>query len=203
MMYHSALKKKTSDLVTNPKKLFSVTFPERESIAFWHDIKNGYHFQYLKCDFIYAEIAWRTGIKAFNDRAESSTEYDAYIEGIRKFIRGAKENMQPVMILTGKKECKDLNPESLTSGILHKEPCMIAGWNIDVNQFEGMNNEECLNKIVKMGYRGIGDFTCGYGLTMEYAFQNNMRCIASDYNAKCIGVISERFRNEFQIQKAW
>ncbi len=183
--YHSALQREHFS-----KEETQYTFDGNS--ALYHDISNNLPTQFNKCDVLYSEIAWSSGHKKFNNRAESNTSYLNYISGIYRLIM---TNQKPILIIGGKKDLRLLpqNYNQIIDTKINGGVAYLAVYNF-VYAGPTDNNFEVVKFLAK-AFNCVGDFCCGYGNTSKIFYEAGKNFVVSDYNKKCIGYIKQHYEN--------
>jgi|TARA_R100000149_G_C5867417_1_gene131937 hypothetical protein len=185
MKYHSALKRIEYFESVKEETYYKV----KNSIAFHHDvIKNtGLPKVYSKCDVLYSEPSWSGGIKNFDKRANTKTNYNDYANAINNII---KTTDIPILLIVGVNDSKRLRrPYESHDTTIHDAPAKLNVYNFS---YKGplKDNYAIINHLSEH-FNCVGDFSCGYGNTGEIFFKKNKSFVMSDYNKKCIGYIKE------------
>lgn len=183
MKYHTALK---SPVDVAPVQRIKVG----DSVAFQHDIFRGLPLEYAVCDVLYADLPWADGFEIFEARAgKSGRNYESFLKAIWAVIEGTSK---PVVVTVGKKGAKHLpTPENIYKTVLNGAPAVALAYRLS------LTNHESTTAIVDelaSRFSCMGNFCCGYGRTVKVFHDAGKRFVASDYNAKCIGVMGEWFK---------
>lgn len=187
MKYHSGLGKQYIQDYESIER-----FETKNILAFYNDITdlnipNEAEF----CDVIYTEIAWKIGLKKFNDRAEKNTQFNDYCNAVSYYINTINK---PTVIIAGVNDKKWLpEPKQTIKTQLNKGNVIAYVYNCNV--FKHKNTLGILNELSKR-YQCCYDFCCGYGNTAIPFLNNGKKAILSDYNKKCIGYIKQLYTNE-------
>lgn len=186
ILYHSALYKY--------KKFTPETLIEKDgSVAFQHDIFEGLHTHYSRCDILYIEPPWQAGFDMFENRVKKKSEYRTYHRLMQQIALIASSVKIPIVIVTGKHAHKYFyNPTSTfpTTYIPHNNECMICTYRIAIPTAHASSTTNII-KYLSGQYNCVGDFMCGYGKTAYMFYKQGKQFVASDYNAECIGYFKE------------
>jgi hypothetical protein len=183
MKYHTALK---SEFAAQPVQRISVG----HSVSFQHDIFQGLPQEYAVCDILYADLPWADGFEAFEHRAgKSGRSYEAFLKAVGDIIQSVNT---PVVVTTGKKGAKHLpTPDASYPTVLNGAPAVALAYRLTLSKH--LTTSGIIDELVNR-YSCLGNFCCGYGRTVKAFHDAGKRFVASDYNAKCIGVIGEWFK---------
>lgn len=190
-MYHSALTE--PEKVKGELELFEI----KDSIAFCNDITICHYPRiFEKCDLIYSELAWKSGIEEFNKRADRKVSFKDYSKSICKLI---KEFDNPIFLITGFCDVSNYPiPYDILKTTLNGSECDIL-----IYHAKGQIKSEYLRKIKKDAnflldllisydeFQNVGDFNCGYGKVGLEFYKKGKNFVMSDYNKKCIYQIKE------------
>lgn len=183
MKYHTALK---SELNALPVQKIHIG----KSKAFQHDIFEGLPTEYSVCDILYADLPWADGFKLFEHRAgKVGRDYEVFLKAVGNIII---ETDTPIVITVGKKGAKHLpHPDATYATMLNGSPAVVLAYGVTLSKH--LTTGDIIKELVSQ-YSCIGNFCCGYGRTVKEFHDAGKNFIASDYNAKCIGIIGEWFK---------
>lgn len=177
-VYHSAFKEEFTDL----SKLDY--YEKNNSYVFKHDLNDGVHELFSKCDCIYSEPAWQNGYELFIERAdEKSLTYKDYLKSIESVIIELKN---PSFIVGGKHMLRYITPHNHINIRFNGFNAILMFWFSNI--IEVKNNKELLD-ILSKTYYTVLDFSCGYGEHL-LKFDNFIGC---DINDKCIYYIAKNY----------
>lgn len=189
LIYHSALSEPACDKSLD-------RFKSGGSVAIAHDVFAGHLPEdFNACDVIYAEPAWRAGFEKFNKRAgvEDQRTYSEYLKVISTIVTALNK---PSIVISGrhaKNGFSDYDAVVPVQLVIPADPnggdALAFLWNFPLD-IEGMKTPAIIQLLAEH-YGCVGDFCCGYGHTGKVFKENNKNFVLSDYNAKCIGYISE------------
>jgi hypothetical protein len=190
MAFHSGLAKGKVEGATPVSR-----FVLGDSLAFQHDILDGYSSEFDPCDIIYAEAPWPAGAKVFDKRAGVG---ERRFSGLTKSLSEVITSLTtPIILITGGWGLTSLpKPDSMlksripTDGVGALEECYIFGYRTEIPEFDRRTG---LIPVLATKYDCLGDFFCGYGNVALEAHKQGKRFIVSDYNAECIGYIAQYF----------
>ena len=190
-MYHSALTE--PEKVKGELELFEI----KDSIAFCNDITICHYPRiFEKCDLIYSELAWKSGIEEFNKRADKKVSFKDYSKAICKLI---KEFDKPIFLITGFCDVSFYPiPNDIFKTNLNGSECAILVYNCsilfnpEILQQVKSDSNRLLDLLSKFEcYKTVGDFNCGYGKIGLEFYKKGKNFVMSDYNKKCIYQIKE------------
>lgn len=190
LIYHTALK--NGKLYTGPKAQYVKL--KDGSVAFIHNVAQGkLPEEFKSVDVYYSELAWKHGIKNFNERAGAQTSYEAYLQGISRIILGT---YKPVILIAGKTELKYLPKPDMEGKLkMNGDPVYMFCYRI-WPPLKNINTNIDIINALSANYNCIGDFCCGYGLSGYIFKRNGKRFVMSDYNENCIGYINRLFNED-------
>ena len=153
--------------------------------------------EFFDCDLIYTEPCWKDGFNKFNDRAgvTSSRTYQGYIASMNDII--LKLNV-PTVVITGKHALRYwLQPNQMfESKLVHGSNCVALVYNFKLDRPYASVVDMLPELAAK--FNKVGDFNCGYGYTGKIFAGCGKNFVISDYNAKCIGYISNNIKGWFK-----
>lgn len=182
-MYHSALKSQGVDQNTD----ICERVESGESVAFAFDInKCQLPKEYDRCDVLYIEPSWKSGIREFNKRAGvkdyAFLQYKSALESIVGVIS------IPLVIVAGS-DFNDMPFQKKYYTKLNGYPCFAFVFGkLELQNVE--SNESILSELADK-FNCIGDFCCGYGLSGKIFRRYGKEFVMSDYNKRCINYIKE------------
>lgn len=190
-LYHTAL---SSGSITYDDIPETISTKHRLGIMLKNDIiADGLPSEFDLCDVLYAEPPWPHGFHVFNKRAGvSGPSYDDLAKAIENIILTKKK---PTFILLGKTLLRKLpEAEVVLETILNGNSVIMAVWNASYSGPTTNTAEIC--KYLGSQYAIMGDFTCGYGSCIRnFLLGGGSRFVASDYDGKCITVMSAQMEN--------
>jgi hypothetical protein len=160
-----------------------------------HNVLDQLPSEFLECDILYAEPAWRAGIKKFNERAGASVDFKEYVLSIRRII---EESDVPVVLNWGANETKQMPPPSMAykSKLWNISDCVFSVYNLGVQWPMFDSTESFLEWAAKrLEFECIGDFCCGYGNSGKIFKNYGKRFVMSDYDQQCVGYIAQSLMN--------
>lgn len=189
-LYHSALKK-GSITYGNVNETLRADHPKGVMIK--NDIiADGLPLEFEECDVLYAEPPWPHGFKVFNERAGvTGISYSDLADAIAKIILQSKI---PVYLLMWKPLLNKLPaPQELHETVLHGGDALVGIWND--SYLGSCESANVICQTLGTKYKCFGDFTCGYGACVaDFMDGGGKRFVASDYDGKCITVMSARMK---------
>lgn len=192
-VYHTALKSKF--------KTFNGVDPlERYehagSVAIRHDfVSDGIPGEMELCEVLYSECPWPHGLNRFDDRAGvARRDYATFSDAVFSLIT---KSQSPVVLVLGKTLLRRLpEPYSVGPCRLNGDRAMVASWGVELPSLSSSNE---IARWLGSKYESVGDFCCGYGGPLfDFIAGGGSRFVASDYNAKCIRVMSMRMMEFFK-----
>lgn len=181
--YHSAIA--ANDAAIECPEVYMTK--QRNGVAAVWDIMEGHELPaiYERCDLIYSEPAWPSGLSNFMERVgKDGPTFKDYMARIRWIVETANK---PTAMVVGKTalsympETKRVIPVSLNGG-----RALIAFWN--GAYADGVTNDDVIRDLAKQ-YNIVGDFSCGYGNTGRIFQAAGKSYVLTDVNPKCIGYI--------------
>lgn len=187
MKYHTAIGNKLNEQFEEIER-----FENEKIIAFAHDVTSkDIPVEYLNCDVLYTEIAWRLGIEKFNQRARIKNTFEEYCKGVVKFILTLEK---PTVIIAGVNDRRWLpNTQYYFTTYLNKGKCVAYIYNFNIKS-EHRTTEEILEELSNT-FDYLGDFCCGYGNSSIPFIKKGKKAVMSDYNKSCIGYIKQTNEN--------
>ena len=155
-------------------------------------IKQGLPEAFDECDVFYSEPPWTKGFKVFNERANvTDSSYQDLISALQKIIL---QTSRPVYLTSSKSMIKGLpEPNQLFETKLNGGDALLGVWNDEY--FDDKTNTNVICQNLGKRYFCMGDFTCGYGdCILNFLKGGGQRFVASDFDGKCITVMSTRFK---------
>jgi hypothetical protein len=172
--YHSALRAERVGLGGTEY------FSDGKSVVFRHDICDGTREEFLSCDCIYVEPAWRSGYETFQRRAGvKGKTFDEYIAAIKDVVAALNK---PTFLVGGKHMLRALEPESAQPIRLYRFDAQLLLWNSPAaGTMTPMKTTLDLQRWLGR-YARVLDFCCGYGEHLRQ-FKTFVAC---DINKKCV-----------------
>lgn len=166
---------------------------EDGSVAFVHDLlwAETLPDEYDRCDVLYADLPWRSGFQAFNDRAgiHDGRTYRDFMAHVRKIIGVAN---RPTVLVSGKHALRYLPTpaQTLPVRMTGTGQAALAIFYHLVTADNWVVNGRVLHVLART-YECVGDFCCGYGNAPRAFARQGKPWVASDVNPSCIGYIAE------------
>ena len=185
--YHSALK----DPVTAPAM---ARWEGDGTLAFVHDLMSTpvLPAEYARCDVIVADLPWQTGFTKFNNRAgvpDKGRTYAAFMRRISEIVDSTGVTMY---LVTGKHALPKLPaPDVTLPMMLNQDAALAIGYQPGDEAGRTYSIAQEFLYALALQYRKGGDFCCGYGRTGRFFVRAGKSVVLSDYNASCIGYISQ------------
>ena len=186
--YHSALKPPVTDAPAVDR------WEGLNVLAFVHDLMTAPTLpaEYAKVEVLVADLPWQTGFKKFNERAgitETGRTYAAFMRRVREIVESTGV---PTYLITGRHALPKLpTPDVILPMVLNQDEAVAIGYRPgSETDFEYGVAQEFLLALATR-YRVAGDFCCGYGRTARTFLRQGKRAVVSDFNASCVGYISQ------------
>ena len=187
MFYHTALKNRS---VTYKGIKETARVEHHNGIMLKHDfVSDGLAVDFNECDILYSEPPYApSGLKVFNERAGmEDIKFNDLIEAVSKILL---EWTKPIyLIMSATNLAKLPSPDVIIETTLNGDVVSMGVWN-DENPTL-LSSTELICQRLGSRYKCLGDFTCGYGYPVKnFMIGGGQRFVASDYDGKCITVIS-------------
>lgn len=144
---------------------------------------------YAGCDVIYCEPPWKDGFGKFNQRAGvvDSRTYEDLLQVMTALV--ARET-RPTVVLAGKHAVGSYPvPDQMVETDLYGGRVFALVYRTQVPK--RLPTTLQLIRYLAVTYHRVGDPMCGYGVTGRIFTQLGKHWTLSDYNASCIGRISQ------------
>lgn len=191
-LYFSALKKgKAMEIVEGyePVPLLQNFAIERGILA-CYDVCNGLPDAMKNCDVFYTDVAWPSGIKAFEKSAGLPIDYKHYVESIANHARWTDK---PFFVVGGKLIKNKLKAQYERPIELNGDDAVLYSWNSQLWAHTAVD----LLELLSTKFENIGDFCCGLGRSGQIFHKNGKRFVMSDINGKCIRYLYEKRQEIF------
>ncbi|MAL83101.1 MAG: hypothetical protein CMF11_01940 [Idiomarina sp.] len=191
MFYHSALKNKA---ITYTDIKETNRIEHHNGIMLKHDVvSDGLAPEFDECDFLYSEPPYApSGLKVFNERAGvNDRTFKDLLEAISRIVASWTK---PIYLIMSETNLKKLpNPDVIAQTSLNGDLVSLGVWNESNPILQSSTQLIC--SALGQRYSCMGDFTCGYGYPIKSFIKGGgKRFVASDYDGKCITVISSQMR---------
>ncbi len=165
--------------------------------AFVHDLTASPTLpaDYDRCDVLMADLPWQKGYDTFNERAgvSAAPNYVGFMGAVGAVV---ESTTAPLYLVTGKHALSKLPtpdvtlPVILNAGGTEYESLAVGYRPGDEADGRYTFVPELLH-VMAQRYDTVGDFCCGYGRNARYFLRSGKHAVVSDFNAQCIGYISD------------
>jgi len=191
VIYHTALKNRSANYGGIKE---TVRSDHPRGVMLKHDfISNGLAPEFDECNVLYAEPPYaHSGLKIFDARAGvNNRSYSDLIKAMGSIIECGSI---PVYLVLSRATLNKLpKPDVIYETRLNGDLVCLGVWN-DKNPTL-LSSVELICKTLGSRYKCLGDFACGYGASVKNFIQGGgYRFVASDYDGKCITVMSAQLK---------
>lgn len=184
--YHTALKGGVN--LDDYPALERADFPVGVALR-WDVIHEPMPAEFSSCDVWYGEPPWKAGHEHFTARAGAKQQTWGELNArIGWMIRMADI---PIVMTAGKAALKQLpDPDNVYDTDLNGNAALLVCWGTKLWNYG--TAQDAIHDLADR-FDCIGDMFAGYGRTASIATHYGKRWVMSDYNARCVGVMAERF----------
>ena len=193
-LYHTALP--GHNLTDAPPREW---FALGDSIAFQHDVNDGFPREALEADILYADLPWRDGYEEFLHRAVAASGQTDVVDRAKAYERWLYQlNCQlaafgkPWIVVGGYASVRFLGCEWVRPVRLNGSQAMAMGARCHRPPEDVADADGLLRWLAgDPQFNRVYDFCCGYGRSARIFHEAGKSFVATDFNPDCIGHIAQ------------